>query len=78
LKRETRLNGRIRERMASGSTLRKELSQQGPSITGGIGILIEKNFSMHLLSIARITYLIHSTFLLSPTCNFRRWRQSWH
>jgi hypothetical protein len=58
--------------MVSGSTLRRGLSQQGPSITGGIGILIEKNSSIHLWSIARITYLIHSTLLSPTTWNYRK------
>jgi hypothetical protein len=71
LKRETGRNIRIGQKKASGSTLRRGLSQQGPSITGGIGILIEKNSSIHLSNIVRITYFIHS-MLLSPTWNCRK------
>jgi hypothetical protein len=55
--------------MALGSSLRKGLSPQGPTITGGIGISIDKIFSIHLLSIASVTDLIHST-LLSLTRNY--------
>jgi hypothetical protein len=42
LKKETERNGRNGGKMALGSTLRRGLSPQGPTITGGIGILIEK------------------------------------
>jgi hypothetical protein len=58
-------------KMASGSTLRNGLSPQGPTITGGIGILIDKIFYIHLWSIVSVTYSIHST-LLSLTWNYRK------
>jgi hypothetical protein len=71
IERETKRNGRNGGKMALGSTLRRGLSPQGPTITDGIGILIEKIFSIHLWSIASVTCLIHST-LLSLTRNYRK------
>jgi hypothetical protein len=56
--------------MALGSTLRRGLSPQGPTITG-IGILIDKIFYIRLWSIVSVTYLIYST-LLSLTQNYRK------
>jgi hypothetical protein len=57
--------------MALVSTLRRGLSPQGPTITGGIGNSTQKSFSIYLLSIASVTCLIHST-LLSITRNYRK------
>jgi hypothetical protein len=66
LKRQTKSNGSNGGKVDLESTLRRGLSPQGLYITGGIGILTKKISSIHLWSIARITYLIHST-LLSQT-----------